>query len=322
MKPLLLLLLATATLAIAQPPPYSASASGSTTAAAEINSKPAIQSGSGAASGNCTTGKDIWVNTSTGAAQLCVATNTWGSPTSIISGLTAGVLPKATSSTAIGNSSITDNGTTVSTTEPFSALSLASGASSPACTIGTAGIWCAGEGSAGTNVSASALMYPDNSAHEYRAFTSGTTSNPGLMIRAQPLSIRSTGLTAAVSTATLCAAAAGACNVSGTYQVHLALYQSGTACTANTTAGVSVQLTWTDANGTTHSAQTIPLLTNASLTATSGTMAWAQTSLGSYASADFNIDTNGTVIQYATTFSQCTTGTATYALSAVVTRLQ
>jgi hypothetical protein len=52
-------------------------------------------------------------------------------------------------------------------------------------------------------------------------------------------------------------------------------------------------------------------------------MLWGATSLGPYASGDINIDTNGTIIQYATTFSQCsTTGTATYALSAVVTRLQ
>lgn len=137
-----------------------------------------------------------------------------------------------------------------------------------------------------------------------------------------PGAIRSTGLLASVTTATLCAASAGACNQAGMYHVHLSLYQSGTACTANTTNGVSVQLTWTDGNGTAHSAQTLPLETNASLIALTGTMAWAQTTLGSYGTADFNIDTNGTIIQYATTFAQCTTGTATYALSAAVTRLQ
>lgn len=56
---------------------YSASASGSTTAAAEINSKPAIQSAAAYASGNCTTGKDIWINTATGTVQWCKATNVW-----------------------------------------------------------------------------------------------------------------------------------------------------------------------------------------------------------------------------------------------------
>ena len=142
------------------------------------------------------------------------------------------------------------------------------------------------------------------------------------MVRAQPGAIRSTGLLASVSTATLCASSAGACNTAGTYHVHLALYQSGSACSANTTNGVSVQLTWTDANGTAHSAQTIPLETNASLVALTRTMAWGATTVNAYGTGDFNIDTNGAVIQYATTFAQCTTGTATYALSAVVTRLQ
>ncbi len=72
----LITLLTFAGLACAQ---YAPSTSGSTTAAAEINSKPAVRSGAGAASGNCTTGKDLWINTTTNAVQPCVATNTWGS---------------------------------------------------------------------------------------------------------------------------------------------------------------------------------------------------------------------------------------------------
>jgi hypothetical protein len=155
----------------------------------------------------------------------------------------------------------------------------------------------------------------------------GSTSY-GLMNRTQPGAIRSTGLLASVSTATLCAASAGACNVAGTYNINLAMYQSGTACTSNATGGVSFQLTWTDGNGTAHSAQTIPVIGNSLGTTatgfiTNGLMLWGSTTLGSYASGDIVIDTNGTVIQYATTFSQCsTTGTATYALSATATRLQ
>ena len=144
-----------------------------------------------------------------------------------------------------------------------------------------------------------------------------------MLVRAQPGNIRLTGQTGSISTATLCAASAGACNVSGTYHVQIALYQSGSACSANTTNGVSVQLSWTDANGTAHSAQTIPLEINGTATfGTSGVMAWGATTVNAWASGDLNIDTNGTVIQYATTFAQCTTGTATYAISAVTTRLQ
>jgi len=199
---------------------------------------------------------------------------------------------------------------------------LSLGPTPPACTVATAGAECLSEGTAFTNVAGAAGFYPDSTAHEFIAKTNGSATG-GILDRTEPGAIRSTGLVASVSTATLCAASAGACNVAGTYHVHVAMYQSGTACTANTTNGVLFQLTWTDGNGTAHSAQTLPLQTNASLTgfATSGIMAWGATTLGAWASADLNIDTNGTIIQYATTFSQCTTGTATYALSTTVTRL-
>lgn len=191
----------------------------------------------------------------------------------------------------------------------------------PACTAGTAGGICFTEGSALTNVASTGALDANLTTHELEYQSNGSALK-GMIVRAQPGSVRSTALVASVSTATLCAASAGACNTAGEYHLHLAMYQSGTACTANTTAGVSFQLTWTDGNGTAHSAQTIPLDTNASLIALSGTMAWAQTTLGAYASGDFNIDTNGTIIQYATTFAQCTSGTATYALSAAITRVQ
>jgi hypothetical protein len=192
------------------------------------------------------------------------------------------------------------------------------------CTsFGTAGGLCATEGTSATNVSGTSNLYPDSTSHEWKAATNGSTSY-GTMVRAQPGAIRSTALVASVGTATLCAASAGACNTAGTYHVHIALYQSGAACSANTTGGVLFSLTWTDANGTAHSAQTIPIITNSSIAAfaTSGIMLWGATTVNAWGSGDINIDTNGTVIQYATTFSQCNTGTATYALSAVATRLQ
>lgn len=188
-------------------------------------------------------------------------------------------------------------------------------------TFGSAGGLCSTEGTSATNVASTSNLYPDSTAHEWKAATAGSTSY-GTMVRAQPGAVRSTALVASVSTATLCAASAGACNVPGTYHTHFAIYQSGTACTANTTGGISVQLTWTDGNGTTHSAVTVPLQTAATITApVNGLVLWAATTLGSWATGDVNVDTNGTIIQYATTFSQCNTGTATYALSAVATRL-
>jgi hypothetical protein len=69
------------TLAISQ---YAASTSGSTIAAAEINSKPTVQSSAVDAIGNCTVGKDIHINTAKGSIQSCIATNRWSTPTSLI----------------------------------------------------------------------------------------------------------------------------------------------------------------------------------------------------------------------------------------------
>lgn len=57
---------------------YAPSASGSTVAAAEINSKPAIRSGSGGPSAlTCTTGKDFYIDTTNIIGYYCYATNTW-----------------------------------------------------------------------------------------------------------------------------------------------------------------------------------------------------------------------------------------------------
>lgn len=73
MKKLIVILFAVSS-AYAQ---YAASASGSTTAAAEINSKPATQTGAGAPTGNCTEGKDFYNNTTTHRLYRCSATDTW-----------------------------------------------------------------------------------------------------------------------------------------------------------------------------------------------------------------------------------------------------
>jgi hypothetical protein len=232
---------------------------------------------------------------------------------------TANAIPKNSSAGLFSESSIVDNATTIASPEPV-VLGTAT-----CTTFGTAGGICPLEGSAPTNVSGAAPLYPDSTAHEYMAKTNGSSS-PGMMNRTQPGAIRSTGLTGSVSTATLCAASAGACNTAGTYRVHVALYQGGVACTTNTTGGVSVQLTWTDGNGSAHSAITLPLVTNSSLVALTGTMLFNQTASGIatvFGSGDLTIDTNGSIIQYATTYASCSvTGTATYAISAAVTRLQ
>ena len=84
-----------------------------------------------------------------------------------ISGLTTNVVPKALSATTIGNSSITDNGTTVATTEFITALGLSTGSLPPAVTPGTGGVWALAEGTvpsvgAATGVD---ICYGDSTAH-------------------------------------------------------------------------------------------------------------------------------------------------------------
>ena len=218
-------------------------------------------------------------------------------------------------------SSVTDNGTTVATTEAVTGLSFAAGTSPPTCTPGTAGAECFSEGTQPTAVSAIDDIWADSTSHTFMAHANG--GSPAMVVLSLPGSIAQTGKTALISTATLCAASAGACNQAGEYHIHIAMEQAGTACSANTTNGVAVQLTWTDKNGTTHSAVTIPLDTSASLIALSGTMAWPASGVTAYASGDFNIFSNGSIIQYATTYSNCTTGgAAAYDLAISVTRVE
>lgn len=212
---------------------------------------------------------------------------------------------------------------TFTATQTFGTIlptSVGVGTSPPTCTAGTAGADCYSEGTAPTAASSVDDIWADSTSHSFRTHTNG--GSPGTMVIAEPGAIRSTGLVAAVTTATLCAASAGACNQSGTYHVHVSLYQSGSACTANSTGGVTPSISWTDGNGTAHSAIGIPLESDGVVNALTGTMLWGATTVTGIASGDYNIDTNGTVIQYAIGFAQCNTGTATYAASLAVTRLQ
>ena len=130
-----------------------------------------------------------------------------------------------------------------------------------------------------------------------------------------------TGKTAAITTAPLCAASAGACNQPGQYRVDWNFVNNGTACSDVTAGGVTFLLTWTDNSGT-HSAVSLPMSDASSLTATSGSFHFATTKTNAWASGTFNIQSTGAIIQYATGYTACTTGTGTYELNATVTRLQ
>jgi hypothetical protein len=190
-------------------------------------------------------------------------------------------------------------------------------------TFGTAGGLCATEGTAPTNVASTAALYPDSTAHELLVATNGSTSF-GQLVRAQPGAINQTAKTAAITTATLCAASAGACNVAGEYHVHWNFWGSGTACSSVTAGSVTFLLTWTDENATAHSAVAEQMVaqTGAATTAMQSSFPFQTALANESASGDVTISTNGSVIQYGTGYTACTTGTGAYGLRATVTRIQ
>jgi hypothetical protein len=189
-------------------------------------------------------------------------------------------------------------------------------ASAPGVTAGTAGAWAATEGTAFTNVAGTAGIYPDSTAHELKVATNGA-STFGQLVRSQPSPISLTGQVAAITTATLCAAAAGACNVAGMYRATFYLDSSVT-CATPGPAAVAVSITFTDEVGT-KSAQTVPLdVTGA--TSLSGTLPLGNTTGNATGTTSF-WSTGASAIQYATTYTACTTGTGTYSIRAAVERL-
>jgi hypothetical protein len=128
--------------------------------------------------------------------------------------------------------------------------------------------------------------------------------------------------TAAVTTFTLCAATAGtACGQVGQYRVSYNFWGSGTACSAVTAGSVGLNLTWTDENAVTHTTISVPMWDQKS--AANGILFNFNTALGTEgASGSYVISTNGTIIQAATTYTACTTGTGTYNLRMTVEQLQ
>lgn len=242
-----------------------------------------------------------------------------------LSGLTAGFLMKAASATTAANSLCDEAITTANTltctnTAGLKVVSVATGTSPPTCTPGTAGAICEVEGTAPTAAAAVGDLWPDSTTHTWMAHSNG--GSPQMMVLTQPSPINSGDLTAAVSTATLCASAAGACNQPGQYHVQFNFIETGTACGTPGTGGVTFLLTWTDANGTAHSAVSLAMDDATAITALSQTFHFQTSLAAAWASGVFNISSNGSVIQYATGYTACSVGTGTYRLQAAVTRLQ
>lgn len=144
----------------------------------------------------------------------------------------------------------------------------------------------------------------------------GITTLPGL--------VHQTAQTGAITTATLCAAAVGQCNKAGQYHIHWDFWGSGTACSNVTAGSVTFLLTWTDANAVTHSAVALEMQaqTGAATEAVQASFPFQTALANESGSGDFTISTNGSVIQYATGYIACTTGTGTYNLDVSVNPLQ
>lgn len=111
--------------------------------------------------GTCTTGMIYQATDQTASAQIyaCSSANTWtlqggsGSGNTTSTSLTTNTLPKANGANSIVNSSVTDNGTTVSTTEGIASASISTGSAPPSYTPGTGGVIGAGEGTCPTPTS-------------------------------------------------------------------------------------------------------------------------------------------------------------------------
>jgi len=261
-----------------------------------------------------TTSLDNWSGGNLHPISQLDAEQDWTQSQHILCALTLGPTNPIAGALACGN---------LYATQVNSTAGVATGSNPPACVVGTAGFWCATEGTEFTNAAGAAGLYPDNTAHEFFGKTNGATTK-GMMARVQPGVINQTAQTAAIGTATLCASAAGACNTAGQYKVHFNFWGSGTACSSVTAGSVTFLLTWTDENAVTHTAVALQMQaqTGAATTALQASFPFQTALANESASGDYVISTNGTVIQYATGYTACTTGTGTYNLRADVMRLQ
>lgn len=238
------------------------------------------------------------------AALLVNATNTASGPASKLLDLQIG-----------GSSQFNVDKTGLTTTLG----GVATGSIPPACVVGTGGALCQGEGTAPTAAVAVGQLYTDSSLHDMAIQANGGAAK--LIHSTAPGYIQVTGQTAAIGTATLCASSAGACNQPGQYHVDWNFVESGTACADVTAGSVTFLLTWTD-NAGTHSAVPLPMNNSRSLTATSSSFTFETTRTNAWASGSFNLQSTGAIIQYATGYTACSSGTGTYGLNATVTRLQ
>jgi hypothetical protein len=165
------------------------------------------------------------------------------------------------------------------------------------------------------NTSASMAAFKALNVITFQGITYNGMPNQSLIQGQLGGGVSVTAQTAAISTTTLCGTTS--CPA-GQYRI-TAYLTSTTTCSVAGPGAVGATLTWTDETGT-KTAQTLPLSDNNALTFSSTLGLGVATN---YAQGDITIWTSGAnPVQYATTYTACTTGTGTYTLRLATERLQ
>jgi hypothetical protein len=244
---------------------------------------------------------------------------------------TTNVIPKsiiASGNTLLGNSLLTDNATTLTY-----AGSAGLSAKAYAATGTGAGFLALTQGTTATAGTTNITDQAPAAVTSYVNTRSGTAGT-GVQVNVNASNVvtqnfsgnfgavSQTSKTASLTTFTVCAATAGtACGQAGQYRIHWNFWGSGTACSSAVVGSVALSLTWTDENAVAHTTIAMPMWDQKA--AALGTAFNFNTALGTEgASGDYTFSTNGTVIQAATTYTACTTGTGTYGVRITTEQLQ
>jgi hypothetical protein len=157
--------------------------------------------------------------------------------------------------------------------------------------------------------------------------STATTASGLLFVNSNPILIGANNSfnnaqTAAITTTAACTdTGLTDCGIAGIYFVDFSFWGVAPACSAVTAGSVGLNLTWTDISGGVHT--TIPLPMWDQKAGSLGTAFNFNTSVTTEgASGHYVISSNGLApINFATTYTACTTGTGTYSLYIWVTRI-
>lgn len=228
---------------------------------------------------------DLTNSATTVNGQTCTLGSTCTISTGLISGLTTGFLPKASSSTAIANS-LCDEGITTANvltctdTGGAKLVSVATGTSPPTCTAGTGGATCYTEGTAATAASSVDDVHGDSTQHAAEV----NNNNTGEMSISRTACVNVTPVTVAANVTTdqllqACSFNANLLNVIGrTLKVDVAgVFSTAAASVASLTFKVKLCTVSGCGSGTVISP--IIITTGATSALTASNLSFGQTSL-------------------------------------------